>query len=185
MQTRKQCDKITHNYLLLKQVLLLRFKLRTKIMSTQIVSPRLLLPAPSTVRLLPPSAVEPVTDRESAPIKRVLLVDDNESHIDTLEMFFSPDKYEVFKATSGRRALEIYRPGSIAAVVTDLQMPGMNGDRLAAYIKGLDRSTRIILITGNANAIDSSLSRNLDGVVMRPYDGRHLVEVLELALQAG
>ena len=155
-------------------------------MSTQISVPRLLLPSLPTVRLLPPSAVEPVTDRESALRRpRILLVDDHPEHMDTLELFFSPDKYEVFKATSGKQALEIYRPGGIVAVVTDLQMPGMNGDRLAAHIKSLDRSTRIILITGNANAIDSSLSKNLDGVIIRPYNGRHLVKILELALQAG
>ena len=156
-------------------------------MSTQIVSP-LLLPAPRAtgVRLLPSSTIEPVIGRESPLIKlRVLLVDDHESHIDTLAEYFSQDRYEILKATSGRRTLEIYRTGGIVAVVTDLQMPGMNGDRLAAHIKSLDRSTRIILITGNANAIDSSLRGNLDGVIIRPYDGGHLVKVLELALQAG
>lgn len=140
------------------------------------------------LRLLPPpgrTGVEPVRIGEGRTEKRrVLLVDDSQSHIDTLEMYFDPNRNEVLKATSGEEALEIFRRGGIPAVITDLQMPGMNGDRLATHIKQIDRTVKIILITGDANAIDRSLRGNLDGIVIRPYNGRHLISVLELALRS-
>ncbi len=53
----------------------------------------------------------------------------------------------VITAENGRRALEILERGEIAAVVTDLQMPELNGLQLVETIRDRFPSIPVILMT--------------------------------------
>jgi CheY-like chemotaxis protein len=58
---------------------------------------------------------------------KVLLVDDEESILNSLRRLLRGQPYEVLLATSGAQALEIMAQHSINLVMTDARMPNMDG----------------------------------------------------------
>lgn len=77
----------------------------------------------------------------AAPAHRVLVVDD---HLDTLQLFESALSIEGFSVTlagSGGEALELAAKG-FDAVLTDLAMPGMDGQEVIHTLRVLHRAYR-------------------------------------------
>ncbi len=57
--------------------------------------------------------------------------------------------HDVLTAVDGRQALEIFEANRDAIVVTDGQMPRLNGPELLEHIRSVSPKTLIILITGD------------------------------------
>ncbi|MDA8169683.1 MAG: response regulator [Nitrospiraceae bacterium] len=83
--------------------------------------------------------------------RRILLVDDQEEVLQSLaEGLSGPDEgFEILTAENGGKALEIFRAGhKIDLLVTDLEMPEMNGFELLANVKKDFPATAAIVLTG-------------------------------------
>ena len=85
--------------------------------------------------------------------QRVMIVEDEvallELTADVLrDLGYAPVAYE-----SAQAALESYsaNPASFAALVTDLQMPGMSGDTLVQKVRAMNPLMPVILVSGHAN----------------------------------
>ncbi len=70
-------------------------------------------------------------------MKRILIVDDNKFVLDAISLFFFSELPEcvVLKAADGRQAIETMETMAVDLVLTDLNMPVVNGYRLIEYIK--------------------------------------------------
>lgn len=87
--------------------------------------------------------------RES-PLK-VLLVDDESALLERLALFARRAGYETATAQGGEAAWEILNSGRFDVLVTDLQMPVLDGPALMARLPGLERGApKVIVITGYA-----------------------------------
>jgi len=64
---------------------------------------------------------------EAEASKTVLLVDDEEAHLQSLNRIFQKEGFHTLQATSGKQALELLRQHHVHVMLTDLVMPGMNG----------------------------------------------------------
>ena len=96
----------------------------------------------------------------------VLCVDDEPSMALASQLFLQPE-YTVATASGGADALAILATqGPFAVVVSDLQMPYMNGIALLSLIREQYPDTVRILLTGNAN-LDHALQAVNDGHVFR------------------
>jgi len=62
-------------------------------------------------------------------------------------MFLEQNGYSVLEATGGDQALKLFRKHTIDAVVVDCQMPGINGDVVAAKIKRLRSCVPVMLLS--------------------------------------
>ncbi|MEF9672030.1 HD domain-containing phosphohydrolase [Pseudomonas sp. MWU13-2100] len=82
---------------------------------------------------------------------RVLLVDDEESILNSLRRLLRSQGYELFLADSGARALEIMAEQPIDLVISDARMPNMDGASLLARIHELYPACLRILLTGYAD----------------------------------
>ncbi len=82
--------------------------------------------------------------------KSILVVDDEKSQREILEMILSGEGYDVTTASSGEAAIKFAKERSFDLVLTDLKMPGMSGLELLKHLMALDSSTVVILFTGNA-----------------------------------
>ncbi len=71
-----------------------------------------------------------------------------------------------------------------SCVITDIQMPGMNGIDLARLIIGQQPSVPVIMITARAEADlqESALASGAICFLRKPVDSKILVECLERAL---
>lgn len=81
------------------------------------------------------------------PLKRILVVDDEENTRIALTRLLSREGYDVRTAANGKEALNSLRHCSAELIITDLNMPEMNG---LAFLRELNReypSSNVIMIT--------------------------------------
>jgi len=89
---------------------------------------------------------------------RILVVDDEESMCQYLSILLQREGYDVLTVNAGVQALQIVENESVDLVMTDIQMPKMDGIQLLKGIKGLNPETPVIIMTAYASeqsAIDA------------------------------
>jgi response regulator RpfG family c-di-GMP phosphodiesterase len=79
----------------------------------------------------------------------LLIVDDNPDNLLVLDALLGRD-YELFRALSGKQALEVLEEKPVDAILLDIEMPGMDGYETTRRIKQIPRCQEIpiILISG-------------------------------------
>lgn len=76
----------------------------------------------------------------------LLIVDDVEDNLVAIEAALEPLGYRVVKARSGEEALRCLLKDEFAAVVLDVQMPGLDGFQTAEAIRGRDRTSGVPIL---------------------------------------
>ena len=114
----------------------------------------------------------------------ILVVDDNRLNRRLLEMILERLNITFVSAGNGVEALELMENNQFDAVLTDIQMPEMDGLTLAKRIRGLSdpkKSTLPILaITGNVvkEDLETYMSAGIDGYVLKPFKEAEILEKL-------
>ncbi|AZE87840.1 HD domain-containing phosphohydrolase [Pseudomonas orientalis] len=125
-------------------------------------------------------------DEQLATKPAVLLVDDEESILNSLRRLLRSQPYDVVLATSGAQALEIMATRPIDLVMSDARMPGMDGATLLAEVHRLYPGTRRILLTGYADLTTIVKAIN-DGQIHRyiskPWNDEELQLILQQTLE--
>jgi putative two-component system response regulator len=115
----------------------------------------------------------------------ILIVDDDAQQRLLLQMLLEKGNYDIFQAVDGEEALEIFSKNpSIRLIITDLDMPNMNGFELIKTIRGKQhRYTYIIVLTsiGNKTSLLSALSKGADDFLTKPA----MEEELKLRIENG
>jgi DNA-binding NtrC family response regulator len=89
-------------------------------------------------------------------VPTVLIVDDDAPVRDMLAMVLRSDGFTVLTAKNGNEALRIAHLGSqpFDLLVSDLEMPGIDGEHLASAIRDEHPSLPVLLISGCGRLID-------------------------------
>jgi len=105
-----------------------------------------------------------------------LVVDDEPLVCDSVRWMLAEDGHQVETAATGKAGLDLFRKGRFDLIVLDYELPGMNGDALAAAIKTLDPLQPIVMIAANAEALAASGNPLLgvDLVISKPFDFQEL-----------
>jgi signal transduction histidine kinase len=83
---------------------------------------------------------------------KILLVDDREDNLLSIETILEPDGYKFIKATSGRQALKILLTEyDFAMILMDVKMPNLNGFETASLIYEREKLKHIPIIFITAN----------------------------------
>ena len=78
---------------------------------------------------------------------KILLVDDRDDNLMSMESILSPDEYQFIKANSGREALKILlHEFDFALILMDVNMPNLNGLETAALIYEREKLRQIPII---------------------------------------
>jgi CheY-like chemotaxis protein len=80
--------------------------------------------------------------------KRILVVDDQESMRSLLKDMLEVIGYEIMLADGGEEALRLMQGNQFDLVLTDLNMPGMDGTALLRVIKADYADMPVVVITG-------------------------------------
>ncbi|KJZ64715.1 HD domain-containing phosphohydrolase [Pseudomonas fluorescens] len=116
---------------------------------------------------------------------KVLLVDDEESILNSLRRLLRGQPYELLLATSGAQALEIMEQHSIDLVMTDARMPNMDGATLLARIHQLYPTTTRILLTGYADMptiIKAINEGKIHRYISKPWNDEEMLLTLRQSL---
>ena len=106
---------------------------------------------------------------------KLLLVDDRPENLLALEAILEPLGQELVRAGSGEEALRHLLQDEFAAILLDVQMPGMDGFQTAALIKGRERTryTPIIFLTAiskDAEHIFRGYGAGAVDYLLKPFD---------------
>jgi DNA-binding NtrC family response regulator len=102
--------------------------------------------------------------------RQLLIVDDDEVIRLLLESHFRTRGFTCQTASGGNEALEILGRGQIQVLITDLDMPGMDGIALLRAVRKNGLFTRCVVVTGYATIgnLTSCLREGAVGLVPKP-----------------
>jgi CheY-like chemotaxis protein len=87
----------------------------------------------------------------------ILCIDDHWNGLLGRKMLLEENGYEVLEATNGDEGLKLFFSRAVDAVILDYQMPGMNGDVVAAKMKRLKSAVPIMLLSAYGSPPESKL----------------------------
>ena len=110
--------------------------------------------------------------------KRILVVDDEPLVGNSVSMVLGFGGYKVQVTNGGKEALAMLEQSEFDLVITDFNMPGMNGDELALHLKARWPDMPIIMLTAYAENLRASETGlpGVDALISKPF------EVAELRL---
>lgn len=112
-------------------------------------------------------------------MKKILVVPDLKNIIEEEESIWKRAEYRVLTAASGEEALKIHKVEKLDMVIVNLNMPGMDGDKLCSRIKK-DKDLKdafVILISPDAKSdIKRCLKSRADFHITKPVDTNLLLE---------
>jgi DNA-binding response OmpR family regulator len=78
---------------------------------------------------------------------RVLMVEDNQDHLDLCREYLTEDMFFLDAAMDGREALAKVKANQYDIIVLDYRLPDMTGSELLRRIRALNQDTPIIFVT--------------------------------------
>ncbi len=114
---------------------------------------------------------------------KILIVDDHAILLDGIKKILSnADNYEVIgTAVSGTEALEILKTKEIDLIITDLQMPDMDGLEMIRTVRNENTSIKIIVLSlhDEAHYVKSVIKIGIQGYIHKSETSEDLLTALE------
>lgn len=106
----------------------------------------------------------------------VLICDDDQAILESLEIYLHLEGYEVVKATNGEEALAAARANEIHCIILDIMMPGLDGLNATLQLREFN-NVPIILLSAKSEDTDkiTGLSFGADDYVTKPFNPLELM----------
>jgi YesN/AraC family two-component response regulator len=87
----------------------------------------------------------------------------------------------VYTAENGQIGLELFKEHTPDIVITDINMPIMDGIQMAREIKSIKTNTKFIVVTGysNKNYLEKFSEIGFDDYIVKPVDFKKLFATIE------
>ncbi len=119
-------------------------------------------------------------------MEKILVVEDDKISRRIIREILSRSGYEVFEAEDGAQGLESFKANKPDLVLTDYQMPVMNGLRVLSEIRNLQPAVPVIMLTGFGDIalIIKSIQLGAFDFLEKPINTPQLKEVVASALNS-
>jgi CheY-like chemotaxis protein len=115
--------------------------------------------------------------------EKILVVDDNNILRIVVSKMLSRLGYEVSSADSGENGLSIFVKNRFDLVLSDYEMPGMDGVAFACSIKKRSPCTRVVIMTGaGRETILARKTTAVDEVISKPFTLAGIAETIQNSL---
>ena len=109
---------------------------------------------------------------------KILVIDDDDAILNFASKIFCHLGYEVEMARDGEEGIELLKNnGRFKVVITDIRMPGKNGNDVAKYLRdaGKIRDTPIFAITGFPEDAEDGL---FDSILTKPFKMKEVINLI-------
>ncbi len=116
---------------------------------------------------------------------RILIVDDDPMVLGMVSKMMQRIGYQTTTAMDGLMALNFLKKGPYDLVITDYNMPFIDGYELADQIKETHFGTKVIVMTGNCDedVLDMLKASNIiDGFLLKPFNIKMIKKKIEKVL---
>ncbi|WP_421133299.1 response regulator [Alteromonas sp. A079] len=118
--------------------------------------------------------------------KKILIVDDSPSIRQMVEVTLQSEGYDITVAVDGQNALDICQDNTFDFVLTDVNMPNMDGITLVKSLRamGAFSSTPIVVLTTEAGGDIKSQGKaaGATGWMVKPFDPTKLLQLVAKVL---
>ena len=116
----------------------------------------------------------------NASVKSILVVDDDSMLVELISLCFERHGFGVFKAYNGLDAWNFFINNDIDFVLTDLQMPVLNGRELSHRIRNQSPHVKIAIMTGGENDVAAELLKDgtVDYFFPKPFNIKSICKLL-------
>jgi len=114
-------------------------------------------------------------------MKKILIVEDEESLRESLKLILEESKFEVETAGDGKEAIEQLRKQRYDVVILDNNLPFIQGEDLLGFIKMQSFDTQIILMSGSFDndTVEQAKIKGVSLVVEKPFDYKIITQYLD------
>ncbi|SEJ38833.1 response regulator transcription factor [Demequina mangrovi] len=115
---------------------------------------------------------------------RILVVEDEESYRDSLQVLLEREGFTVALAATGTAGVEAFVRDGADIILLDLMLPGMSGAEVFRAVR--ERSdVPVIMVTAKDDQVDRIIGLELgaDDYVTKPYSGRELIARVRAVLR--
>jgi CheY-like chemotaxis protein len=116
-------------------------------------------------------------------MNRILIVDDEQDILATLQIILEMEGYAVDTASTGQQALEKISAIEPDLVLSDVMMPVMNGIELLKRLKAHPEHRAIPVVIASAGSIDPEALRGCDAFLKKPVDLDVLMQTIARVLR--
>jgi signal transduction histidine kinase/DNA-binding response OmpR family regulator len=117
---------------------------------------------------------------------RILVVDDEEDLLNVFKDLFSQRGENIDTVRSGEKAVEKLQNGSYEVVISDINLPGINGLEVLRVAKKENPNACVIMITGFASA-SSAITALREGAydyITKPFDLWEVSQIVDRGIEA-
>jgi len=113
-------------------------------------------------------------------MKKILVVDDDFSIRESISDILEENGYFVFKAATGKEALEICKKEKLNFAIVDLKLPDISGEKVVNILKKYIDEDKIIIITGfiTEEVVEKALRESKFIYLFKPVDPEQLLKIL-------
>jgi type IV pilus assembly protein PilB len=126
----------------------------------------------------PAAAIATGPPRDSQPKQRVLVVEDSNTIASVVKYFLELEGFEVLLAKDGNSGLEAARRDPPQVIVTDYNMPGMDGIAMVKALRanGATRGIAVLMLTSDESVEKEAqaLEAGVDDYILKPVEPRRL-----------
>ena len=118
---------------------------------------------------------------------RILVVDDEQSIVETLTVLLKREGFEVVSALSGEEAVDRFSEERPDLVLSDVRMPKVSGVDVLEAVREMDPTMPVVLMTAQASLQSAIQAVNLGAThyVQKPFSNDELLAILRRSLDMG
>lgn len=141
----------------------------------------LLLPVNKMVENIAVEYDEVITEDNHKEHMHIMLIDDEESIVMFLTEILEINGYQVSKETDSKKAFKQLseNPDKYDLVLTDHNMPQLNGIELAKLLYDIRPDLPVILMTGHQIDKDKEKSDFINGILIKPFETKELLHKIK------
>ncbi len=130
-------------------------------------------------------AIKEVITGTGEAVKRILIVDDDDSVRRMASRYLKIKGYDTINASSGKEGLDIFKRGGIDLVLADLIMENMSGDEMCHEIKKVDPLAKIFIMSGYQKdvRVRDLLKSGAISFISKPFKLQDLGRIIKSALK--
>ncbi|MFP4037752.1 MAG: sigma-54-dependent transcriptional regulator, partial [Desulfobacteraceae bacterium] len=118
-------------------------------------------------------------------MSKILVVDDEYSILESLEMFLGEKGHEVYKAASAEEGLDLFCRCGPEVVILDIRLPDMDGLEVLSRIRDYDSPAKVIMITAfhDMESTIQAMKKGAYDYFHKPFDPDDVERAVNRALE--
>ncbi|SFI32480.1 Response regulator receiver domain-containing protein [Tindallia magadiensis] len=113
--------------------------------------------------------------------RSILIVDDEQQVLRSLERLFLPTDYHILTAPGGHEALQLLEKTAVDMIISDMRMPGMNGYDLLSTVKTKYPHIVRIMLSGYSEekvVMKALLDNTVKVYLFKPWNNQEMLDTI-------